>query len=72
MTETTIRYICFPRTKPPPHFSSPIADVFKKFESDISTLSLEKGLTSDEVLQILRPNLTELGFEVEKGKRKGQ
>lgn len=72
MTETAIRYICFPRTEPPPHFASEVADVFKNHELEIGTLHLDKGLTSDSVLSVLRDDLTALGFNVERGKRRGQ
>jgi len=41
-------------------------------EGLISTVELEKGLTSDVVLQHIRPELESLGFEVEAGKRKEQ
>lgn len=70
MTATTIRYICFPRTEPPPQFAASIGEVFKKYEKQIGTLHLDKGLTSDEVLSVIRDDLLALGFEVEAGKRR--
>lgn len=36
------------------------------------TFRLQKGLTSDGVLKVIRQDLEALGFEVEKGKRRGQ
>lgn len=69
---TTIRFICYPRTEPPPEFASEIAEVFKLHEEAIATIKLEKGLTSDGVLKVLRGDLVGLGFEVERGKRRGQ
>ena len=72
MSDSTIRYLCFPRTEPPPDFASSIADVFKAHEASIGTLTLDKGLTSDGVLKIIRDDLVELGFDVERGKRRGQ
>lgn len=69
MTKSTIRFSTFPRTKVPPPFSDAIAEVFRKHETRISTSRLTKGLRSDSVLQILMPELVELGFEVETGKR---
>lgn len=72
MSSSTIRYICFPRTEPPPEFASSIAEVFKQHESMIGTMHLEKGFTSDGVLKVIREDLVSLGFEVEKGKRRGQ
>jgi hypothetical protein len=68
--QTTIRYICFPRTEPPPNFVAGIARVFEKHENKIGTKKLAKGLTSNEVLGIIRSNLVELGFDVEAGKQK--
>ena len=58
----------YPRTEPPPKFIPPIVEVFQSVEDSISTEQLTKGLASDQVLQILRPGLEELGFQVEKGK----
>ncbi|MEQ8388787.1 MAG: hypothetical protein RIE22_08755 [Alphaproteobacteria bacterium] len=46
--------------------------VFERHEADISTRNPAKGLTSDEVLTLLRPDLVELGFQVEAGKRSEQ
>ena len=68
--ETTIRYICFPRTEPPPSFVANIASVFQKHEGNIGTKKLTKGLTSNEVLGVIRDDLVELGFDVEAGKQK--
>lgn len=70
LIETTIRYICFPRTEPPSNFVASIADVFKKHEKKIGTKGLAKGLTSNEVLGIIRKDLVKLGFDVEAGKQK--
>lgn len=67
---TTIRYISFPQTDPPPDFASKIASVFQKHEKTIGTRHLLKGLTSNAVLTIIREDLVELGFEVEAGKKK--
>jgi hypothetical protein len=47
-----------------------LAELFREQESHISTVELDKGLTSDEVLRILRPGLMDLGFEVEASKRR--
>ena len=43
---------------------------FKLHEIDISTKNLKKGLTSNEVLTILRDDLISIGFQVESGKLK--
>lgn len=70
MAKSTIRFSTFPRTKAPPPFSDPIVEVFRKHETPISTGRPTKGLISNAVLQILTPDLVELGFDVEAGKRK--
>ncbi len=67
-----IRYYCYPRTQSPPEFSHTIADVFRKHEERISTEQLDDGLKSDEVLEVLRGDLEEIGFNVEKGKKKDE
>jgi hypothetical protein len=69
---TTIRFSTFPRTKPPPQFAESIVEAFARNEDQISTVTLEKGLTSDGVLEVVAPDLRELGFEVESGKKKDQ
>ena len=70
--KTTVRFSSFPRTLPPPHFTQQVLDVFKGHESTIGTDLLNKGLTSDQVLRVLRDDLVDLGFEVEAGKRPDQ
>lgn len=69
---STIHFSTFPRTELPPDFVFPLSKVFQTHEEDISTNKLEKGLTSDQVLAILRSDLQDLGFEVEAGKTKEQ
>ena len=51
---TTVRFTSYPRTEPPPSFVAELVDVFRRCEDGISTVSLEKGLTSDAVLGIIR------------------
>lgn len=70
MVKTSIRYSSFPKTEPPPQFASDIAGVFQRHEPSISTIQLKKGLTSNEVLTVLREDLVSLGFQVEAGKHK--
>jgi hypothetical protein len=72
MQKTSIRFSTFPQTEPPPPFASELVGVFQAHEPLISTLVLNKGLTSDEVLGVLRNDLKTLGFEVEGGKRREQ
>jgi hypothetical protein len=63
-----IRYQTFPRTVNPPTFAEQIAKIFRDHEIEISTTLLKKGLTSDEVLQVIRRDLEGLGFKCEKSK----
>lgn len=72
MGSTKIRFISFPKTEPPPIFAQSIVDIFSQFEKQISTLLLDKGLTSNGVLFVIREKLVNLGFEVESGKRKAE
>lgn len=65
---TQIRFSTFPRTESPPEHLKPIVDVFGMHEGTICTLELDKGLTSDAVLQQVRPDLVRIGFSVEAGK----
>jgi hypothetical protein len=64
-----VRVISFPRTKEPPAFTAAVIDVFGRHETKLSTVSLEKGLTSDKALAMQREDLMTLGFQVEGGKR---
>lgn len=68
--ETRFQY--FPRTTSPPDFITAVVEVFRGHLGRISTINLEKGLTSDEVLSVIRPELVNLGFDVEQGKRSDQ
>lgn len=63
-----IRFSTFPRTEPPPQFTTKIIEVFRAKERTISTNVLEKGLTSNFVLAAVRPGLLKLGFSVEQSK----
>ncbi len=68
----SIRYSTFPRTQSPPRFVEKIVGLFRASEHEIGTATRDKGLTSDEVLAVLRPSLVESGFHVEAGKRAEQ
>ena len=67
-----VRYSTFPRTEPPPTFAQSVVDLFARHENKVSTVALAKGLTSDQVLQVLATDLRGIGFEVEAGKKAGQ
>ena len=64
-----IRFSTFPRTQTPPTFVPDLIERFEKHELEIGTSRQEKGLTSDALLAVLRPDLVDLGFQVEAGKR---
>lgn len=72
MAKSSIRFSTFPRTEPPAAFVPDIVGTFRAHEREISSERLEKGLTSDVVLSVVREDLIALGFEVESGKRKEQ
>lgn len=65
---SNVRFSSFPRTAPPPVFTLPVVSLFQAHERAICTRTLSKGLTSDEVLAVVRPDLSALGFQVEQGK----
>jgi hypothetical protein len=62
---TKVRFSTFPRTEPLPVHLNSIVAVFEHHEKTICTLDLEKGLTSDAVLNELAPDLSALGFSIE-------
>ena len=64
-----VRFSTFPRTQTPPAFVAGVVDVFERHSGKIGTAQTEKGLKSDQVLAVLRPDLVVLGFDVEAGKR---
>lgn len=68
---TSIRFSSFPRTAPPPDFVIDLVEVFKAHEADVGTAEPHLNrLTKDGVLAQLRPDLEQLGFEVESGEKK--
>lgn len=68
--QTTVRFTTFPQTEPPPSFVPKIVGAFQSCETGISTMQLSKGLTSDKVLDHIRPHLVSLAFAVESGKHR--
>ena len=72
MSKSSIRFISYPRTEPPPSFVPTIVDAFRSAEVQIGSEALAQGLTSDAVLTVLQPQLESLGFQVEKGKVRDQ
>ena len=57
MARSTVRFTNYARTEPPPDFVASVEEVFRAVEDTIGTEQLDKGLTSDRVLQSLRPGL---------------
>lgn len=72
MPASTIRYHSFPRTSPPPEFTEQLVGVFRDHEPEIATEHLDDGLKSDAVLTAVRDDLTDIGFDVEQGKKKDE
>jgi hypothetical protein len=70
MANTTVRFTSLPLTEHPPTFVAQIVSTFREHERDFGTIGLPKGLTSDEVLGLLRPDLKRLGFLIEAGRMK--
>jgi len=68
----SIRFSMFPRTQPPPDFVARVVEAFRSHTDQIATEPRDKGLMSDEVLQVIGPDLARLGFQVESGKGRGQ
>jgi hypothetical protein len=64
-----ILFSTFPKTVKPKYFSLLTVDIFQKHFDTISTLKHSKGLDSDGVLAVIRKDLIESGFEVEKSKK---
>ncbi len=65
----SIRFSTFPRTQTPPPFLAELIERFEIHTHEIGTVHQENGLTSNALLAVLRPDLIDLGFEVEAGKR---
>ena len=67
-----IRFTSYPKTQPPNGFILPVVAAFQSNEAKIGTENNKKGLTSDEVLQVLAGELEAAGWKVEKGKLRSQ
>jgi hypothetical protein len=67
-TSANSHFSTFPRTQLPPEFVLPVVSVFRAHSASIGTADLAKGLSSDEVMAVLRDDLCKLGFEIEAGK----
>lgn len=67
-----IRFAAYPKAEAPPEWMAKIVDVFGRHEDRIGTGPRKRGLTSDEVLAILAPDLEAIGFRIEKQKLTGR
>jgi hypothetical protein len=65
--KSLIRFISFPKTAPPPHYIFAVVDAFRQHENEIST-ERKNGLSSNQVLKVVRPSLIAIGFDVEDGR----
>jgi len=65
-----IQWQYYPKSLSPPNFLVKVVDCFRTVEENIN--SERHGLSSDEVLVFLRHPLEEIGFNVEKGKKKDE
>jgi hypothetical protein len=61
----------FPSHSEPPGWVADFVGVVRSCQVSIESRSID-SLTSDQVLAVLRPGLTELGYEVEAGKHKAE
>jgi hypothetical protein len=59
-------YTYYPRWQPSPLWVGQLAGVFNQHQNEIDTTA--GASISNEVLRVLRPDLLEMGFEVEEGK----
>ena len=67
-----IRYIEYPRTDSPSPLTEGVVSVFRNVEDRISSKELKKeSLSSNEVLEEVRPGLENLGFVIEGGDHEG-
>jgi hypothetical protein len=70
--DSEIHFISYPRMEPPPIYILKVVDVFKKYENEIGTVIREKGLTSNDVLNVLSEDLLAQKWDIEVGKHKDQ
>lgn len=56
----------------PADFIEKVVAVFRSHKEEISTEQLTKGLTSDQVLEVLHEELSKIGFDLESGKKNHQ
>jgi hypothetical protein len=60
----------FPSNVEPPEWVRQFTEVVAAQEAEISTQHKKTGLSSDQVLRAIAPDLSALGYEVEEGKKR--
>jgi hypothetical protein len=58
------RHQLFSESGKPPHFVEEVNDVFHRNEAELSVRSLGKSFTQNQVLSVVKDDLTRLGFHV--------
>lgn len=67
-----IRFIQYPRTEPPSALTTDVVGAFREVKDRISSLELKRSsLSSNDVLEEVRPGLESIGFYVEGGDHDG-
>lgn len=69
---TGTRFTTFPRTRSTPEIVPSAVAAFRTHEKLLGTLELKKGLTSNQVLNAVRPELHAAGFIVEEEKKRDE
>lgn len=72
MADPYPRFSYYPKNVAAPAWVEPLTATFRQVRKNIDTVKLPKGLSSDHVLQALRPGLETMGFEVESGKHQDE
>jgi len=66
-----IRWVSYPLSDKPTNMTKKVIQVFEMHSSEIESLT-QVGLISNDVLQIVADDLSESGFQVERGKRNAE
>lgn len=66
-----MKWLYYPSTQPLPIFGQKIFGVFEEVSADISSENAST-LQSNDILRLVRPGLENIGFSVERGKKKHQ
>ena len=69
---SSLLFSSFPKTEKPKEFALAVINAFNLHHDKISTIQLGKGLESNDVLRILRPELVKLNFQVERSRKQNE